>query len=49
MKMIIYSSESWKWLERLRIGQADLYYFIVKHVGDHAYAVDKNNKKINLM
>jgi len=49
MIVIIINCTRWEWLKRLRIQQADLYYFMVKHAGDHAYAADKNHREINFI
>lgn len=41
MKIIIIASTEWQWLTRLRLSQADLYYFMVSHWGGHAYQSTK--------
>ncbi|MFA9409365.1 MAG: hypothetical protein ACERKJ_11120 [Candidatus Dadabacteria bacterium] len=47
MERIIITNTKWNWLKTLRMAQANLYYKVVSYAGDHAYAVDKNNKNIN--
>jgi len=46
MKIIIIVSTRWEWLKRLRLQQADLYYFVVSHCGDHAYQASRDFKKV---
>jgi len=49
MKMIVTACTRWEWLKLLRMQQVELYYFMVKHVGDHAYAADKSHMEINFI
>jgi len=49
MERIIITNTKWNWLKSLRLHQASVYYRVVKYTGDHAYAVDKNNKDFNLI
>jgi len=42
-------NKRWEWLKLLRMQQVELYYFMVKHVGDHAYAADKSHMEINFI
>ena len=49
MCRIIIACTRWKWLLKLRLQQANLYYFMVSFAGDHAYAADKNYKTINFI
>jgi len=49
MRRIIVSCTKWKWLMKLRLQQADLYYFMVSFAGDHSYAADKSNREFDLL
>jgi len=49
MERIILSNTKWNWLKGLRLHQASVYYRVVSYAGDHAYAVDKNNREFNVV
>jgi len=48
MELIIYACTSWKWLENLRLGQAYVYYIMVKACGGSAYAAEQIKAIIRL-
>ena len=45
MQIIIIVCTRWNWLKVIRLQQAEFYYFMVSHCGDHAYQASRNFKK----